>query len=64
MENTIKNDLTQKIVNLGQIKGMFNAMNEIENGFVIDVSAVIERYERVTGVDLAEFGLCNMVFNL
>lgn len=34
---------------------------EVENGFMIDVDPLIEAYKRVTGVDLAEKGLANMI---
>lgn len=34
---------------------------EIENGFMIDVDSLIEAYERLTGVNLVEKGLANMI---
>jgi len=34
---------------------------EIENGFMIDIDPLVEAYKRLTGVDLAEKGLANMV---
>lgn len=34
---------------------------EIDNGFMIDVNPLIEAYARLTGVNLAEKGLANMI---
>ena len=42
-------------------EGATNHPIEVDNGFMIDVNPLIEAYRRLTGVDLAEKRLANMI---
>lgn len=45
-------------------EGANTAPIEVENGFVIDVTPIVEGFKRLTGVDLADEGLSNMILTL